>query len=156
MKVLITLCFVGVVFCAPQLHREQFRDINLDPQFEEEFQSPPVPYNFGLQVSDDETTNYQTRQESQDENGNVQGEYSWVGSDGFRYITTYSATPKGGFQANTVKEPTDIVVIIPKPRPEFQQQIHRSQNVQNIKPLSQDFTQPEFKQAQHFRQPSRF
>ncbi|KAL7631625.1 UNVERIFIED_CONTAM: hypothetical protein RMT77_018068 [Armadillidium vulgare] len=123
MKAFIVACLFGFALCAPQLGQKQKQQLLLDPVED----LPPIPYNFGLQVSDDETTNYQTRQESQDEHGNVQGQFSWVGPDGFRYITTYSASPETGFQAKTEKEATDIVVIIPQPKPEFQLQQQQPQ-----------------------------
>uniref|UniRef100_A0A0P4W9X0 Cuticle protein n=1 Tax=Scylla olivacea TaxID=85551 RepID=A0A0P4W9X0_SCYOL len=105
--------------CAPQQRYEQPAPA---PRYEEPFESEeviydPEPYQFSLAVADDEFTNYQSRVESQDEHGNVQGEYSWVGPDGIRYITRYTADPLNGFQVNTVEEQTDIKVRIPVPVP---------------------------------------
>ncbi|CAL4065786.1 unnamed protein product, partial [Meganyctiphanes norvegica] len=117
--VTVFACLVGVAICAPQLRQQQY----VDEQLLEEEQQFPEPYQFSLTVNDDPSTNYQTRQEAQNENGQVQGEYSWVAADGFRYITRYTADPLNGFQAQTIKEPTDIVVVIPQPQPQYQQQI---------------------------------
>lgn len=60
------------------------------------------PYNFALQVNDDEWTNYQQRTESQDNNGVVQGAYSWVAPNGVRYTTTYTADAINGFQVQYI------------------------------------------------------
>lgn len=81
-------------------------------------------YQFGFDVKDDEFTNYQNRKEQRD--GNViKGSYSVVDSDGFIRTVTYTADPKEGFKAEVSRQPTDIVVKIPKPNPEWQQpQIH--------------------------------
>merc|ERR1712183_1018886 len=107
MKVAILLCLVGVALCAPQqlLVREEVIDT-------------PDPYEFSLAVADDELGNHQDRFESQDENGVVNGRYSWIDANGIRRITTYSSDPVNGYQANTVLEPTDVRVVIPVPQPQ--------------------------------------
>merc|ERR1711862_57511 len=71
------------------------------------------PYQFSHDVADDDTTNYQTRVESQDEEGVVRGQYSYVGPNGVRYITTYTADAINGFQAQTQEEQTDIKIVFP-------------------------------------------
>lgn len=71
-------------------------------------QFDPEPYQFSHAVADDEFTNYQTRQESQDENGVVQGEYSWVGPDSIRYITRYTADPINGFQVTEERRSWEV------------------------------------------------
>ncbi|XP_045603220.1 larval cuticle protein A2B [Procambarus clarkii] len=101
MKVIVLMCLVGVALCAPQQFQKQ-----------EEIDTPE-PYEFSLNVADDEFTNYQSRQESQDANGVVQGVYSFVAPNGIRYTTSYTADPINGFQANTVEEQTNIQVVIP-------------------------------------------
>ncbi|XP_045102806.1 larval cuticle protein A2B-like [Portunus trituberculatus] len=121
MKVIVLACLVGLAMCAPQQQRYE-QPAPPPPRYEQPFDSEevkfdPEPYQFSLAVADDEFTNYQSRVESQDENGNVQGEYSWVGPDGIRYITQYTADPINGFQVNTVEEQTDIKVRIPEPVP---------------------------------------
>ena len=85
-------------------------------------------YQFGFDVKDDEFTNYQNRQESRD-NGVIKGSYSVVDSDGFIRTVKYTADPKEGFKAEVVREPTDIVVKIPPPHQERQQET-RAQNHQ--------------------------
>ncbi|XP_071532197.1 larval cuticle protein A3A-like [Panulirus ornatus] len=105
MKVLVLLCLVGVALSAPQQLRE----------LEEQVQ--PVPYNFNLDVADDPTTNYQARAESQDGTGFVEGFYSWVAPDGFKYTVTYTADGENGFVAETTKEESGINVIIPVHKP---------------------------------------
>lgn len=89
-------------------------------------QQPSPSYQFGFDVKDDEFTNYQNRKETRE--GNViKGSYSVVDSDGFIRTVTYTADPKEGFKAEVVREPTDIVIKMPKttPRPEQQQQLYR-------------------------------
>ncbi|KAG7166553.1 larval cuticle protein A2B-like [Homarus americanus] len=112
MKVIVLACLVGVALCAPQ---QQFSQ-----QPAQEILDTPDPYAFSLNVADDEFTNYQSRQESQDENGLVQGSYSFVAPNGIRYTTTYTADPINGYNANTVEEQTNIEVVIPV-HPPFEQ-----------------------------------
>ncbi|KAG0727205.1 hypothetical protein GWK47_035115 [Chionoecetes opilio] len=134
MKVFVLACMVGVAMCAPQQQR-----YDAPPPQEERYEAPPPqkrydghidskeiifkpePYQFSHAIADDEFTNYQTRYESQDEHGNVEGEYSWVGPDSIRYITKYTADAINGFQVNTIKEQTDIVIRFPEPVPEDKQ-----------------------------------
>ncbi|KAB7498311.1 hypothetical protein Anas_02954 [Armadillidium nasatum] len=79
---------------------------------------PPQPYNFGFEVRDDNTTNYQNRAEVADEHGRVKGSYSYVLPDGFVYTVTYEDKKDGtGLTAVVRKEPSGINVIIPEPRP---------------------------------------
>lgn len=72
-------------------------------------------YQFGFDVKDDDNTNYQNRKE-QRAGGKISGSYSVVDSDGYIRTVTYTADPKEGFKAEVVREPTDIVVKIPKPK----------------------------------------
>ncbi|XP_050737468.1 larval cuticle protein A2B-like [Eriocheir sinensis] len=128
MKVFVLACLVGVAVCAP---RPQSYDPEPRPQTYaseslEEALFSPEPYQFSLAVADDEFTNYQNRHESQDENGLVQGEYSWVGPDSIRYITRYTADPINGFQVNTVEEQTDIKIRFPEPVPVEEQAGYRT------------------------------
>lgn len=62
----------------------------------------------------------------------IKGSYSVVDSDGFIRTVKYTADPKEGFKAEVVREPTDIVVKVPPPRPENEQRQaeHRPQNHQ--------------------------
>ncbi|CAB3243740.1 unnamed protein product [Arctia plantaginis] len=74
-------------------------------------------YQFGFDVNDDQYTNYQNRKEQRD--GDViKGSYSVVDSDGFIRTVTYTADPKEGFKAEVSRQPTDIVVKIPTPKPQ--------------------------------------
>lgn len=59
------------------------------------FKEPPQPYNFGFEVRDDDTTNYQNRAEVADELGRVKGSYSYVLPDGFVYTVTYEDKKDG-------------------------------------------------------------
>ncbi|KAH9629182.1 hypothetical protein HF086_009572 [Spodoptera exigua] len=75
---------------------------------------------FGFDVNDDQYTNYQNRKEQRD--GDViKGSYSVVDSDGFVRTVTYTADPKEGFKAEVSRQPTDIVVKIPTPKPQLLQ-----------------------------------
>lgn len=103
MKVAILVCLVGVALCAPQTFTSS----------EEKFS--PEPYNFAFVVEDDENTVYSNRAETQDSDGFVQGQYSWVAANGIRYTTTYTADAENGFNAVTKEEQTDIVVRLPEP-----------------------------------------
>jgi len=80
----------------------------------ESVEVPSAPYKFSLEVNDDEFTNYQSRRESQDENGVVQGEYSYVAPNGMRITVTYTADANG-YHATMREEPTDIVIRAPVP-----------------------------------------
>ncbi|XP_063842101.1 uncharacterized protein LOC135089869 [Scylla paramamosain] len=86
-------------------------------RLEEEIIEPPKPYNFGFEVRDDETTNYQNRAEVSDDEGRVKGSYSYVLPDGFVYTVTYEDKKDGeGLKAVVRKEPSGIQVIIPEPK----------------------------------------
>ncbi|XP_045625485.2 larval cuticle protein A3A isoform X1 [Procambarus clarkii] len=77
---------------------------------------PPKPYNFGFEVRDDNTTNYQNRAEVSDSEGRVKGSYSYVLPDGFVYTVTYEDNKDGqGLKSVVRKEPSGIDVIIPPP-----------------------------------------
>lgn len=70
--------------------------INLHLQFQ-----TPASYKFGFDVTDDQNTNYQNRQEQRDGN-KISGSYSVVDSDGFIRTVTYTADPKEGFKAEVI------------------------------------------------------
>lgn len=65
-----------------------------------QFQTP-ASYKFGFDVTDDQNTNYQNRQEQRDGN-KISGSYSVVDSDGFIRTVTYTADPKEGFKAEVI------------------------------------------------------
>ncbi|MCL4131928.1 UNVERIFIED_CONTAM: hypothetical protein GTU68_059047, partial [Idotea baltica] len=58
-------------------------------------QYPPQPYNFGFEIRDENTTNYQNRAEVSDEFGRIKGSYSYVLPDGFVYTVTYEDKKDG-------------------------------------------------------------
>nr|CAI5860868.1 unnamed protein product [Callosobruchus analis] len=101
---------------APQYSLHQNRHKQDD---EVEKYIPPNPYQFGFDVQDDHHTNYQNRKEQSD-GKKITGSYSVVDSDGFLRTVQYTADPKEGFKAEVIRQPTDIVVKIPKPLPQFQ------------------------------------
>ncbi|CAG4936791.1 unnamed protein product [Colias eurytheme] len=131
----------------PQAQREE-RPEDFDPQYRpqpqreerpEDFDANPS-YQFGFDVNDDQFTNYQNRKEQRD--GDViKGSYSVVDSDGFIRTVTYTADPKEGFKAEVSRKPTDIVVKIPTPKPQFQEQ-HVAQHVAQPQPQVQQAAQP--------------
>ncbi|XP_026328431.1 cuticle protein 18.6 [Hyposmocoma kahamanoa] len=105
---------------APQPQYRQPQAETRDPQ---EDYDPHPSYQFGFDVNDDQYTNYQNRKEQRD--GDViKGSYSVVDSDGFIRTVTYTADPKEGFKAEVSRQPTDIVVKIPTPKPQLQQIAH--------------------------------
>jgi len=112
MRVVAFLCLVGLCVAAnvDRLQETQF--------VEEEFvtEIPPKPYNFGFEVSDDNTTNYQNRVEATGEDGVTRGSYSYVLPDGFVYTVEYLDNGDGsGLQATVRKEPSNIEVVTPSP-----------------------------------------
>ncbi|XP_049865816.1 cuticle protein 8 [Pectinophora gossypiella] len=106
----------------PQQYRPQ-AEAAREPQ---EDYDPHPSYQFGFDVNDDQYTNYQNRKEERD--GDViKGSYSVVDSDGFIRTVTYTADPKEGFKAEVSRQPTDIVVKIPTPKPQTIQPIAHAQ-----------------------------
>ncbi|XP_021196833.2 cuticle protein 7 isoform X1 [Helicoverpa armigera] len=120
----------------PQQHQQQYQpqpqpqpQYRPQPQYqaqrpqeqrEPEEYDPHPSYQFGFDVNDDQYTNYQNRKEQRD--GDViKGSYSVVDSDGFVRTVTYTADPKEGFKAEVSRQPTDIVVKIPTPKPQLLQ-----------------------------------
>lgn len=112
-------------------------------------------------MKDEEFTNYQNRKEQRE--GNViKGSYSVVDSDGFIRTVTYTADPKEGFKAEVVREPTDIVIKVPKqpeqvpyrhPGPVAKQQYEQPQQAQpsqqQYRPQQQQHqARPEYAQYQ--------
>ncbi|KAK4876871.1 hypothetical protein RN001_009377 [Aquatica leii] len=91
----------------PQLSQDD------NPQLPEDY-DPNPSYQFGFDVKDDYYTNYQNRKEQRDGN-KISGSYSVVDADGFLRTVTYTADPKEGFKAEVNRQPTNIVVKIPKP-----------------------------------------
>merc|ERR1711970_856569 len=104
MKVFVFVCLFAIAYTAP------VADGDLDSSEE----IIPQPYQFSSDLADDEFTNYQSRVESQDEDGVVRGQYSFVGPNGIRYTTTYQADAINGFQAQTTEEKTDIKIVFPE------------------------------------------
>lgn len=102
-------------------YRQQYEVQRPQEQREPEDYDPHPSYQFGFDVNDDQYTNYQNRKEQRD--GDViKGSYSVVDSDGFIRTVTYTADPKEGFKAEVSRQPTDIVVKIPTPKPQLQVQ----------------------------------
>ncbi|KAK7022961.1 hypothetical protein SK128_014431 [Halocaridina rubra] len=107
MKVAIMMCLLGLAACAPRADKPLSQTSSEEISIE--------PYNFSFDVQDDENTVYSNRAEVQNEQGVVQGEYSWVAANGIRYITTYTADAVNGFVAETREEQTGIEVKLPEP-----------------------------------------
>jgi len=106
----VVLCMIVGVACAAKLGRNE-------RQLEEETTThAPQPYNFGFEVRDDDTTNYQNRAEVQDAEGRIKGSYSYVLPDGFVYTVTYEDKKDGNGLVQTVqKAPSGIEVVTPEP-----------------------------------------
>jgi len=111
MKAVVMCMLVGVA-CAAKLSRQDPR-----AQLKEETSTyAPQPYNFGFEVRDDDTTNYQNRAEVSDSEGRIKGSYSYVLPDGFVYTVTYEDKKDGNGLVQTLqKAPSGIVVVTPKP-----------------------------------------
>ncbi|GBP09305.1 Cuticle protein [Eumeta japonica] len=76
----------------------------------------------------------------------IKGSYSVVDSDGFIRTVTYTADPKEGFKAEVSRQPTDIVVKIPTPKPQLAQpQLAQTQLAQ---PQAQPAPQPYYRYQQ--------
>ncbi|KAJ8925119.1 hypothetical protein NQ315_001301 [Exocentrus adspersus] len=104
---------------------------------EEEYPDTNPNYQFGFDVKDDLYTNYQNRKEQKD-GDKIVGSYSVVDSDGFIRTVQYTADPKEGFKAEVTRQPTDIVVKIPKPDPQFQNvPVQRPQQVRYLQEPAQ-------------------
>lgn len=113
---------------------------------------PNPSYQFGFDVKDEEFTNYQNRKEQRD--GNViKGSYSVVDSDGFIRTVTYTADPKEGFKAEVVREPTDIVIKIPKQQEQQEQQGFRQAPAKQYQaqPSQQQYRPQQHQQQQQAR-----
>ncbi|XP_013184430.1 cuticle protein 18.6 [Amyelois transitella] len=124
-----------------QQYRPQYQPQRQQPVQEPQEDYDPHPsYQFGFDVNDDQYTNYQNRKEQRD--GDViKGSYSVVDSDGFVRTVTYTADPKEGFKAEVSRQPTDIVVKIPTPKPQLlqhqQPQQHQVAHVPRPQPQPQ-------------------
>lgn len=62
-----------------------------------------IPYNYGYEVQDPETNNFQNKAEIKTPNGDVYGSYSVLMPDGYIYTTTYNVTGNSGFVSRLVK-----------------------------------------------------
>jgi hypothetical protein len=130
-------------FAPQQQSSQRFQKEDL----EDEEYAEPQSYQFGFDVKDDEFTNYQNRKEVKD--GNViKGSYSVVDSDGFIRTVTYTADPKEGFKAEVVREPTDIVIKIPKPHQQPQGKLQNQYQAAS----PQQYRQQQQKQPQQAQQ----
>jgi hypothetical protein len=129
---------------------------NAQPEEENPEDYDPNPsYQFGFDVKDDEFTNYQNRKETRD--GNViKGSYSVVDSDGFIRTVSYTADPKEGFKAEVVREPTDIRIKFPTPKPQAEEQQYRAAvkaQPQYVQPSQQGgYRQQAAPQQQYYQQ----
>ncbi|KAL4706407.1 hypothetical protein ACJJTC_004177 [Scirpophaga incertulas] len=122
----------------------QYQPQRQQEQREPEDYDPHPSYQFGFDVNDDQYTNYQNRKEQRD--GDViKGSYSVVDSDGFVRTVTYTADPKEGFKAEVSRQPTDIVVKIPTPKPQLLQS-----------PVAHSQPRPQPQQAPHPQQYYRY
>jgi len=62
-----------------------------------------IPYNYGYEVQDPETNNFQNKAEVKTASGDVYGSYSVLMPDGYIYTTTYNVTRGGGYVSRLVK-----------------------------------------------------
>ncbi|XP_045446519.1 cuticle protein 19.8 [Melitaea cinxia] len=135
----------------PQPQPQQQSQYRPQQQREPEDYDPHPSYQFGFDVNDDQYTNYQNRKEQRD--GDViKGSYSVVDSDGFIRTVTYTADPKEGFKAEVSRQPTDIVVKIPTPKPQALQ----PQAPQQISHQPQLAHQPQIAHQQRQQAPQQY
>ncbi|KAF5299004.1 hypothetical protein FQA39_LY11636 [Lamprigera yunnana] len=108
-----------------KINREPIQHNEDNRQLPEDY-DPNPSYQFGFDVKDDYYTNYQNRKE-QREGNKISGSYSVVDADGFLRTVTYTADPKEGFKAEVNRQPTNIVIKIPKPtsKPQYYQDDNR-------------------------------
>lgn len=85
----VAVVFVAALVCGSPLPQEQEYDI--------------IPYNYGYEVQDADTNNYQNKAEIMTPNGDVYGSYSVLMPDGYIYTTTYNVTGDSGFVSRLVK-----------------------------------------------------
>ncbi|KAF2350230.1 Insect cuticle protein [Trinorchestia longiramus] len=74
-----------------------------------------IPYNYGYEVQDPETNNFQNKAEIKTSEGDVYGSYSVLMPDGYIYTTTYNVTGDSGFISRLVKTLAQVEDI-PEPR----------------------------------------
>jgi len=111
MKFLVLVALVGIVAAATLKEQPQF--IEEEPSTTH---APPKPYNFGFEINDDNTTNYQNRAEASDGSGGIRGSYSYVLPDHFVYTVTYEDKGDGtGLKMTVRKEPSNVEVVTPEP-----------------------------------------
>ncbi|XP_042226668.1 uncharacterized protein LOC121869382 [Homarus americanus] len=77
------------------------------PQSSSSTEWPIIPYDFGYEVSDAETNNYQNRAEIKLPNGDVFGSYSLLRPDNVIMTVTYNVTGDDGFRYSIVKTDLD-------------------------------------------------
>ncbi|KAL7631626.1 UNVERIFIED_CONTAM: hypothetical protein RMT77_018069 [Armadillidium vulgare] len=92
---------IGIVY-GRNLQRRERREISESSEFEEQM---IIPYNYGYEIRDSETQNYQNKAEMMDEYGHVYGSYSVLMPDGIIYTTSYKVTPDSGYVATVSKIP---------------------------------------------------
>merc|ERR1719320_1037117 len=62
-----------------------------------------IPYNYGYEVQDPDTNNFQNKAEVKTADEDVYGSYSVLMPDGYIYTTTYNVTKGGGYVSRLVK-----------------------------------------------------
>ena len=67
-----------------------------------------IPYNYGYEVQDPETNNFQNKAEIKTPNGDVFGSYSVLMPDGYIYTTTYNITGDSGYVSRLIKTKANI------------------------------------------------
>jgi len=84
------LCMVALVNCAPT-----------GDNSEESWEI--IPYNYGYEIQDPESGNFQNKAEVKLPNGDVFGSYSVLMPDGYVYTTTYNITAANGYTTHLAK-----------------------------------------------------
>jgi len=88
-KVALLVAMVVLASCAP---RPEHQDFDYE-----------IPYNYGYEIQDAASNNFQNKAEVKLSNGDVYGSYSVLMPDGYIYTTSYNSTNEDGYRATLVK-----------------------------------------------------
>ncbi|KAL0840401.1 hypothetical protein ABMA28_015658 [Loxostege sticticalis] len=106
MKLLVVLALVAAALAAPQQNPQDVQILRYELN-----NGNPDSYNFAWELSDGSKHEEQGQlknQGTENEGISVQGQYTWVGPDGVKYVVTYIAD-ENGFQPTIEQGPGGAV-----------------------------------------------